>query len=348
MSDYLTRARADTTPLIDEQCVTFVWFGDHAPDLIGDFNGWNRTQPLALTEIEPGVWVHTLMFPIDAYVEYAFFADDARVIDPHNPRMTWNGIDEMQQWVRMPDNTPSPYTARVPGLATRGIIIEDRVRGNNLIVGGSRDVFLYKPPTDEPVPLIVVWDGRDYLKRAYLANIVDNLIAADKIRPVALVMPDNGAQARFIEYFTTDVTVYFAADVLIKFAAQHLTLIDSDEQPGIHGVLGASMGGLMALYTGLRAPEIFGHVITQSGAFSFEVRGRESVIYEVIRAHDVLPIKIWQDVGTMEWLLPGNRKMNALLREKGYNVAYREFSAGHNYTVWADQLADALIFQYGR
>jgi enterochelin esterase family protein len=30
--------------------------------------------------------------------------------------------------------------------------------------------------------------------------------------------------------------------------------------------------------------------------------------------------------------------MYALLKEKGYNVAYREFTAGHNYTAWRDDV----------
>jgi len=346
MSDYVARARANMTPLIDDQCVTFVWFGDHAPRLMGDFNDWNAEKALTLTEIEPGVWVHTLMFPMDAYVEYGFIDGDARVPDPHNPRLVWNGIDDLQQWFRMPDNRINRYLARSIG-GEHGTVTRGQVNGENLIIGGSRDVWLYKPPTDEPVPLIVVWDGKDYYKRASLVNIVDNLIAAGRIRPVALIMSENGKQARFIEYFASDVTVYFAVDILFAYAASRIALIDVAAQPGIHGVLGASMGGLMALYTGLRAPEMFGHVITQSGGFHFEVGGREMAIYDVIRANPVMPIKIWQDVGTMEWLLPSNRKMNALLREKGYNVTYREFSAGHNYTAWADQLADALIYQYG-
>jgi enterochelin esterase family protein len=44
------------------------------------------------------------------------------------------------------------------------------------------------------------------------------------------------------------------------------------------------------------------------------------------------------NAGLYEWLLEGNRWMHALLKEKNYNVKYREFSGGHNYTCWRNEL----------
>ena len=40
-----------------------------------------------------------------------------------------------------------------------------------------RTVYLYHPPVETPVPLLFVYDGYDYLHRARLNVIVDNLIA---------------------------------------------------------------------------------------------------------------------------------------------------------------------------
>ena len=107
------------------------------------------------------------------------------------------------------------------------------------------------------------------------------------------------------------------------------------------------MGGLMALYTGLRNPDVFGHVVCQSGAFWFD-DPRDMAIVELIRHVPVAPLKIWQDVGVLEGLLDGNRKMNALLNERGYSVRYREFSGGHNQTMWADNSWRGLETVYGK
>lgn len=60
------------------------------------------------------------------------------------------------------------------------------------------------------------------------------------------------------------------------------------------------------------------------------------LLVNYVRNNPVPPLRIWQDVGTLEWLLDGNRQMHAILKAKGYDVTYREFSGGHNQTMWSD------------
>jgi enterochelin esterase-like enzyme len=55
------------------------------------------------------------------------------------------------------------------------------------------------------------------------------------------------------------------------------------------------------------------------------------------------PIKIWQDVGTMDWLITSNRQFHTLLQKRGFDVTYHEYSAGHNYPAWRDALPQALM-----
>ena len=56
-------------------------------------------------------------------------------------------------------------------------------------------------------------------------------------------------------------------ECVLPLAAERLRLLDARTLPGAYGVLGVSMGGLMALYLGLRLPQVFGRVLSQSGAF---------------------------------------------------------------------------------
>ena len=44
------------------------------------------------------------------------------------------------------------------------------------------------------------------------------------------------------------------------------------------------------------------------------------------------------DVGRYEWLLEPNRRLHELLGERGYDVTYHEYNAGHNYPAWRDDL----------
>lgn len=96
------------------------------------------------------------------------------------------------------------------------------------------------------------------------------------------------------------------------------------------------MGGLMATYTGLRLPHLFGRVFSQSGAFYFDEY--ETVVGELVRHGPLRPLRFFMDVGQFEWLLEPNRRMHTLLSERGYPVAYHEFAGGHNYPSWRNNL----------
>lgn len=349
----LERARDEGTPLIDGDQVTFVWYGDGAepaPYLVGDFNDWNGEKPISLEQVEPDVWAHTMTLPMAAYIEYAFMLSrEERLSDPFNPHVVWNGVDAFNHVFIMPDCDMTDLVVRRKGIK-RGKVTRHMVEGYHTLATSPREVHLYQPPVDEPVPLIVVWDGTDYLRRAYLANIVDNLIGAGRIEPVALALLANGREARMVEYSENDTTLYFAREFVLPLARKELNLIDYQTETGIgrYGVLGASMGGLMALWAGVRMPELFGKVISQSGAFGIAPDEREMVIDKLVKLGAGKGIQIWQDVGTLEWLLEGNRKMNHLLRDHGYDVTYHEFSGGHNYTMWANTVWRALEALFGK
>lgn len=346
----LDRAREEGTPLIDGDQVTFVWYGDGAepaPYLVGDFNDWDgERRPIHLKEVEPGVWAHTLTLPMDAYIEYAYMLSrEERLSDPFNPYLIWNGVDAVNHAFMMPDCQMTDLIARKKGVK-RGTLTKHALDSGIMTAWSPRDIYLYQPPVDVPVPLVVVWDGPDYSRRAYLTNIVDNLIAQGRIPPLALALLANGREARMIEYYHNDMTIGWVLNQVIPFAQDKLNLIDYRDQPGAYGVLGASMGGLMALYAGVRAPMVFGKVISQSGAFDI-AQGHEMIIDKLIRLGEGRGIKIWQDVGTMEFLTEGNRKMHRLLTEQGYDVTYHEYNGGHNYTMWGNSVWRGLETVFG-
>ena len=141
---------------------------------------------------------------------------------------------------------------------------------------------------------------------------------------------------RNVEYACSDATLLWLDQVILPLSDEKLNLLDVKKHPGAYGVLGASLGGTMALHTGLRLPDVFGRVLSQSGAFSIESRDFAPV--DLVRHGHAKHIRIWMDIGKLDFLLEDNRGMVALLQEQGYNVAYREFTAGHNYTAWRDDV----------
>jgi enterochelin esterase family protein len=350
----IRRAFESGNPVVDGNRATFFWEGDFAPHLISDSTGWeDRPKPFKRVSLRSAfgldktIWSCSLTVPRDGYVEYAFYnpLTQEKILDPWNGQTVSNGMGSRNNFFYMPENMPSPFSLRRADVRT-GTITRHRVGTDLLQDDGERDVYLYKPPTNTPVPLLIVYDGYDYLYRGKLATIVDNLIADKRIRPIALAFLQNGKSRRNVEYFCSDATISWLDREVLPLAREHLRLIDINEHPGEYGVLGASAGGLMSMYTGLRMPEIFGKVLCQSGVFSLD--GRDLAVIDLVRYNHARDIKIWMDIGTLDDLLEDNRRMIGLLDRKRYNVTYREFSAGHNYTAWRDDIWRGLeeMFPY--
>jgi enterochelin esterase family protein len=344
-TDLWTRCEREGTPLVEGGQAVFLWFGETAPRLIGDFNGWEDRTAIELQPAGENIWFYELPLPEDAYIEYIFVDEQGeRLFDPFNRRKTPNGMGKTNHFFYMSQSKPTPWL--LPHFGTpAGEVTHAILAANGLLAGSKRSIHFYQPPVSEPVPLVVVWDGGDYLRHAKLVTLVNNLIAAGKIRPLALAMIEHGGAARTIEYACSETTLWFLLECVLPEAFNRLNLLDPDQEPGVFGVMGASMGGLMALYTGLRFPYIFGHVLAQSGAY--EIEGFEFITSYMIEHGPLPPLKIWMDAGRFEGLLEANRTMHARLAARDYTVDYHEYNAGHNYPAWRNDLPGGLEYLYG-
>lgn len=337
MHPLLERARHAGTPLFDGDSALFLWLGEHQPALIGDFNNWSSERSPTFVEIEPGLWTARLALPRDAYAEYAFRVDGQHLVDPLNPRDKTNPFGGHNSILHMPAFEPTPLTRRAKGVP-RGILTRHTLAPSIFSSDTPRTVELYQPPTDAPVPLLVAFDGPDYQHQAHIVPMVENLMAQGRMRPTALALVPNGGGARFTEYACSDSTVAFLLREVLPLAREHLNLIDFCEVPGAHSVMGASMGGLIAFYAAMRAPEVFGRVLCQSGSFGLTMGDFDTVALDLVRYLPTRDITIWMDCGIWELLLPSNRAMHALLKERGYDVTYREHNGGHNYMAWRNDV----------
>ena len=113
----------------------------------------------------------------------------------------------------------------------------------------------------------------------------------------------------------------------------------------------------MASYCVLTHPDVFGNVISQSGAYwvypgCFDNpapldRNGGTLTDEFVKSPK-LPIRFYLEAGRFENgspvdLLGENRRLRDVLRAKGYDVTYSEFSGGHHYISWRGSFSDALI-----
>ncbi|HEY6042714.1 MAG TPA: alpha/beta hydrolase-fold protein [Anaerolineae bacterium] len=330
-----------STPVIEDDRVQFVWKGRRPPVLVGDFNDWDNDRALRLFHNKRGLWTRTLTFPRDAYLEYAFLLDGQRVFDPLNLRVTPNGIGDTNNYFYMPAGAPIELTRRVRGVP-QGSLTTHRLETHGMISGRTRLVHLYRPPARGPYPLLVVLDGAEYLRRAKLPVIVDNLLAQKRVRPFGMAFVENGGAARPLEYASSDAHLNFLLFNVLPLAIREL---DLTRQRGAHGILGASLGGRAAFYSALRAPEVFRMVLSQSGAFG--EKHFHSAVNDLARYLPRRPLAVWMDVGRYEGLLRSNRRYRNLLRARGYAVTYREYNAGHNYPAWRNDVWRGLEELFG-
>src|SRR5512134_765841 len=117
----ILQARKNGNPVIDGYEVSFFWEGNHAPQLISDWNGWD-TSALSFKRLSPrlqaasarSVWYCTLSIPRDAYIEYALYdtVTQNRFLDPLNKRSVSNGMGGRNNYFYMPDTMPSPFAMR--------------------------------------------------------------------------------------------------------------------------------------------------------------------------------------------------------------------------------------------
>ena len=328
------------TPIIRGLQVTFVYRGrGNRVEVVGDFTNW-RPRGHVLSEADgTGARHYTHTFAATARVEYKFIVDGEWTIDPLNPQQVNNGVGGFNSFITMPEYRPTPFAdeARVE----RGTLLKAVMpnRGNR----PARKISVYLPHgydgSPRRYPVLYLQDGTDYIMRGHAVQIANNLIARAKVKPFIIVFVDPADRIK--EYWANDAFSDFVATELVPFVdARFRTRADRDKR----ALLGASLGGVISVWTALRHPELFARVGGQSSAFWID---NERVVTALAAldaaAQQKHPMRFYFDVGRLEPILDVNRRVRALLTEKGYAVVYRESEAGHNFTTWRDGLADAYV-----
>ena len=269
------------------------------------------------------------------------------VPDPLNPSRFPgpDGLPELSV-VELPAAPPQPWWRVRPGVPA------GEVRAHR---PGERIVWVYTPPgyraTGDPLPVAVLLDGGQWTGRLAAPATLDNLIAAGAIPPLIALMPDAVDTAtRWRELACSEAFLAFLTDELLPWAGERWAI---SADPAGTLVAGASLGGLTALFAGLRAPARFGCVLAQSASLWWPAREEFAADSgRLIRAFATTPrqpLRIFLEVGLQEWIpLPLHRHLRDVLDAKGYDLHYREYHGGHDALCWRGGFADGLISLWGR
>jgi enterochelin esterase family protein len=367
----------------DHALVTFVWRGDAQTQSVivfGDLGGQSLTNNQLIRLPHSDVWQRSYRVRNDMRTLYRFIlnlppeaAQDPAamyivlrahvVADPFNPRVfsapadAENGSPRLLAHVlEMPAAPPQPWSAPRPG-APAGRVALHRLR--SAILDNERRVWVYTPPaysdSGEPCGLILMFDGWEAIQWVYMPAILDNLLADGLIPPMVAVMPDNLGMmtTRNLELPCYPPFAEFVRRELVPWARETYNVTGD---PARCVVTGASYGGLAAAYVGLLHSDLFGNVLSLSGAFQWKPQ-TETEFAWLTRQYalaDRLPLRFYLDAGILETtaldgpsLLESNRHMRDVLAAKGYPLHYAEYSGGHDPICWRGTIPDGLRYLIG-
>ncbi len=405
-ADFWQDVQRAGTPLVEpaqstdkHQVVTFVWRG--SPDtrnvlvLINPFTMLSPRDYLMARVPDTDVWYLTIRIPHGARFTYQLSPNDPLVAgaqsaaqaDPYNANRWLCAADapstQCFSMVELPDAVPQPWIAKNPN-AKPGTVIQEKFRSD--LLRTERDVWIYQPADytadTAPCALVVLFDGKAYNSVIPTPTILDNLYAAAKIpRTIAVLVGDSDRGRDLIP--TPELATSVANELVPWIRARYR--VTTDARQVVIG--GSSAGGFVALYTALRHPDVFGNVLSQSGAY---FRSPEFRNYAANRApaavagdrdrHDLeelmdrgiaettgwlakdvidrprLPLRFYLDAGLFEvdftgssiGILESTRHLRDVLLAKGYEVHYQMFIGGHDYLNWRGTLADGLLALIGK
>jgi len=302
--------------------------------LQSDLTYWQKA-PIPVDQLTP------FEIPDAAYFEYAYTdADGVRRPDPDNTNSRLNPWWEFACHLTGPDYRPDPLV--VPeGVKPQGRVL--RMSVDSKVLGQTRRLIIYSPAgkAEEELPLILFNDGKAYYGWGRTPQVLDRLLERCEVAPAHLVFVPPSERTK--EYAFNPAYREFLTEELLPVVEGRIGC------DGRRTIWGASLGGLLGAMLGLERPDLFGTVVTQSGAYLFSpdmeygnpFDGNESFLKD-LKSRDPRRLRWHLDCGSLEWLLGSNERVAAALADAGADVTFDVRQAGHNWVNWRNGLAEGL------
>jgi enterochelin esterase-like enzyme len=236
-----------------------------------------------------------------------------------------------------------------------GIAADEGTLGDNQRIfsthlGYELQYRVYMPadtPTDHQLPSLYVTDGQWYLDQGGFKRILDEAISTGLIKPVVVIFldsrnPDNLEENRRNTEFmcNRDFAAFFASELIPTISRQQP--VEQSRENRV--ILGLSFGGLNSACFGLMLPKLFSGIAMQSPASGEHVE----VVRKLYEQKDVLPLKMFLSVGTINDNLNDVNRFRHTLERKGYDLTYTKVREGHNWNNWSPLLDDVLLTFFAR
>lgn len=316
-------------------------------------------KPLSLVRDAQGVWsVTTDKLRPDVY-RYTYDVDGLTVIDPDNV-------------YTMRDVATVKSLLIVPGKESDVFAVQDVPHGSvttvwydSPTVGRSRRMCIYTPPgydgrTRYPVLYLLHGSGGDetaWLEQGRVAQVLDNLIAAGKAKPMIVVMPNGHIDTQAAPGSTAQglVTPSFKHEHwmdglfeetfpdIMTYVEKHYRVATGKRGRAIAGL---SMGGFHSLFISANNPDTFGYVGLFSAATTPRAQQHGDYYKDLdtkLAAQFRFPPRVyWIGIGKDDFLYNDNKALRARLDAARYRYTYRESDGGHEWRNWRLYLTEFL------
>ena len=312
-----------------------------------------------LKEGQEGVWEYTTPEPLKPELySYSFIVDGLRMNDPANVYLIRDVSTLTNVFIIGGDRADFYKVNPVP----HGTV--SRIWYDSPALGLERRMTVYTPAGYETsgkrYPVLYLLHGMGGDEEAWIslgrtAQILDNLIAQGKAKPMIVVMPNGNASQEAAPGEssrgmvpptmqlpkTMEGSYEQAFPEIVKFIDKNYRTIKSKSGRAIAGL---SMGGFHSLHISKQYPDMFNYI----GLFSAAIMPNKEVsspIYENMEGKlkvqfDKNPALYWIAIGKTDFLYKANEEYRKLLDEKGYKYTYYESDEGHIWKNWRIYLTE--------
>lgn len=312
-----------------------------------------------LTENREGVWEYTTPAPLAPELySYTLLVDGLKINDPANVYMIRDVASVTNVFIIGGGRADLYKVNNVP----HGTV--SKLWYNSPTLGLNRRLTVYTPAGYEtsgkryPVFYLLHGMGGDenaWSELGRAAQIMDNLIAQGKAKPMILVMT-NGNAAQ--EAAPGESSLGYVAPTMnlpktmegsfethfpevVKFIDKTYRTKANKQNRAIAGL---SMGGFHALHISKQYPDMFNYV----GLFSAAIMPDKEVISPIYQEMESKlktqfakqPTLYWIAIGKTDFLYKANEEYRKLLDEKGYKYEYFETGEGHIWKNWRIYLSE--------
>ena len=344
--------------------------GDFLPDKI-------NSGIADMTKNKNGLWEYTTE-PLDPeFYSYSFLVDGLKINDPNNLFLN-RDITSLHNVFLIGGSRADLYKVNnVP----HGSVIRCWYSSPTLQM--TRRLVIYTPPsyessnTDYPVLYLLHGMGGDeetWTERGRMAQIMDNLIAQGKAKPMIVVMPNGNASQEaapgesslgFYKPETKlpkiDAKSVFSdmseakkilpllkeSNQIIKSFPDIVNFIDqrfrTKKEKSGRAIAGLSMGGFQSMYISKEYPDMFDYVGLFSAAAlapNVNVPPFDNVTEKLKVQFDKKPALYWMAVGKEDFLYKMNENYRRKLDENGHKYTYFETGEGHIWKNWRIYLTE--------